>query len=74
VNSIKKYEAKLSKWNQKTLSMAGKATLINSVLTPLIKKYEAKLSKWNQKTLSMAGKAISIFYTFKTQTYKIKNI
>ena len=54
--------------------MAGKATWINSVLTPLIKKYEAKLSKWNQKTLSMAGKAISIFYTFKTQTYKIKNI
>ncbi|KHN36475.1 hypothetical protein glysoja_046109, partial [Glycine soja] len=32
---IKKYEAKLSKWNQKTLSMVGKATLINSVLTTL---------------------------------------
>ena len=32
---IKKYEAKLSKWNQKTLSMVGKATLINSVLTAL---------------------------------------
>ena len=32
---IKKFEAKLSKWNQKILSMAGKVTLINSVLTAL---------------------------------------
>jgi len=32
---IKKFEAKLSKWNQKFLSMAGKVTLINSVLTAL---------------------------------------
>ncbi|KAH1246661.1 putative ribonuclease H protein [Glycine max] len=32
---IKKFEAKLSKWNQKLLSMAGKVTLINSVLTAL---------------------------------------
>ncbi|RZB68504.1 putative ribonuclease H protein [Glycine soja] len=32
---ISKHEAKLSKWNQKILSMAGKVTLINSVLTAL---------------------------------------
>ena len=32
---IRKYEDKLSKWNQKILSMAGKVTLINSVLTAL---------------------------------------
>ncbi|XP_006601543.1 uncharacterized protein LOC114391576 [Glycine soja] len=32
---ISQYEAKLSKWNQKILSMAGKVTLINSVLTAL---------------------------------------
>ena len=32
---IKKFEAKLSKWNQKFLSMAGKVTLINSVVTAL---------------------------------------
>ncbi|KHN45314.1 hypothetical protein glysoja_047887, partial [Glycine soja] len=32
---IKKFEAKLSKWNQKFLSMAGKVTLINSVLIAL---------------------------------------
>ena len=32
---ISKYEAKLSKWNQKILSMAGKVTLINFVLTAL---------------------------------------
>ncbi|KAL5165238.1 putative ribonuclease H protein [Glycine soja] len=32
---IKKFEAKLSKWNQEFLSMAGKVTLINSVLTAL---------------------------------------
>ncbi|KAH1254012.1 putative ribonuclease H protein [Glycine max] len=32
---INKYDAKLSKWNQKMLSMAGKVTLINSFLTAL---------------------------------------
>ncbi|KAL5170281.1 putative ribonuclease H protein [Glycine soja] len=32
---IRKYEEKLSKWNQKILSMAGKVTLINYVLTAL---------------------------------------
>ncbi|KAH1229249.1 putative ribonuclease H protein [Glycine max] len=32
---INKHEAKLSKWNKKILSMAGKVTLIKSVLTAL---------------------------------------
>ncbi|KAH1203108.1 putative ribonuclease H protein [Glycine max] len=32
---IRKFEAKLSKWNQKNISMAGRITLINAVLTAL---------------------------------------
>jgi len=32
---ISKYESKLSKWAQKNISMAGKVTLINSVLNAL---------------------------------------
>ncbi|KHN39397.1 Putative ribonuclease H protein, partial [Glycine soja] len=32
---IKKFESKLSKWNQRFLSMAGKVSSINSVLTAL---------------------------------------
>ena len=32
---ISKFEAKLSKWNQKNLSMGGKVTLIKSVLNAL---------------------------------------
>ncbi|KAL5182601.1 Calmodulin-binding transcription activator 5 [Glycine soja] len=32
---IRKFEAKLSKWNQRHISMAGRITLINAVLTAL---------------------------------------
>ena len=32
---IRKFEAKLNKWNQRSLSMAGRITLINVVLTAL---------------------------------------
>ena len=32
---IRKFEARLSKWNQRNISMAGRITLINVVLTSL---------------------------------------
>ena len=32
---ISKFETKLSKWNQRNISMAGRTTLINVVLTTL---------------------------------------
>ncbi|KHN03159.1 Putative ribonuclease H protein, partial [Glycine soja] len=32
---IRKFEAKLNKWNHRSISMAGRTTLINAVLTAL---------------------------------------